>query len=149
MTTQSRFVRTATMIAVLTLMFTAGTALAQVPWGACGNTTVCNQTGCTIVFQPQTTPAGAFPPITLLAGQCIVVATPGIATINSVISGGGFFYNVLPPPPVAPCNCPAGTWSVCCVTLGPAGCCCDICFDPNACRIVIRPSACAVAVCRP
>ncbi len=148
MTHSTRSIRNAAVLAVLAFLFVTGSTRAQVPW-ACAATTICNNSGCFVILTLNTTPAGAIGPITLLAGQCVNVNTAGVASIDAVVSNAGIAYPVLPPPPVAPCNCPAGTWSTCCVMLPPVPCCTDICFDPAACRIVIRPSKCGVAVCQP
>jgi hypothetical protein len=123
------------------------TGTAQVPW-ACATTRVCNLTNCSVRLTLITTPMGAVPPINLMPGQCLSVPTP-VASIDRVVGAAGGGYPILPPPPVAPCNCPLGLWSVCCVTLPPQNCCFDICFDQTACTIFMRPAACPAGTCRP
>lgn len=155
MINRTRSFLAAAILAAFTLIIASDAIHAQgVPWGGCPNTRICNLTNCTVTLNLWTTPPGAFPAITLVPGQCITVPTPGIASIDSVLSAAGIWYPVLPPPPVPPCNCPPGTWSVCCVTLPslpppPTNCCCDVCFDPLTCTININPSACPAALCRP
>ncbi|MBS1913352.1 MAG: hypothetical protein JST22_15295 [Bacteroidetes bacterium] len=145
-----RSILAACALAVFALLFASDIVCAQngVPWGGCLNTTICNRSTWTMTLNLVTTPAGAIAPVTLVPGQCINVATPGVASIDFVISAAPIRYPVLPPPPVPPCTCPAGTWSVCCVTLRPQNWCADICFDPATCTITINNAICP-APCRP
>lgn len=145
-----RFVA-AGIVAALMLLFTASRADAQLgaPWGACGATNVCNFTNCPVTLTLLTFPAGGLCPIVLQAGQCINIPTPGIASIDWVVSALPALYPVLPPPPAPPSTCLPTDWSVNCVTLPPGNCCCDVCFDPILCTISINNAACPPGACNP
>lgn len=149
MINRTRSIIAASIFAALTFFYAAAADAQGVPWGGCPNTTICNLTGCKVQIALRMIPV-ASPAYTLAPGQCLVIPTTGVTSIAGVVSAAPAVYPVLPPPPVAPCNCPAGSWSVCCVTLPSAAvCCCDICFDPLTCTINILPAACPPGACRP
>lgn len=148
MITFARFLGLAAVMTIIALS-SIETATAQgVPWG-CATTQVCNLTNCPVRLTLGTIPFGLVAPINLMPGQCVAVATGGVTSFDRVVGAAGGGYPVLPPPPVAPCNCPLGLWSVCCVTMPPQNCCFDVCFDQTACRIFLRPAACPTGTCRP
>lgn len=147
MINRTRSLLAACALAAFMLVAASDVVKAQVGW-ACPVTTVCNLTNCTVTLRLWTIPRGAFPIITLAPGQCLNVGTAAITAITDVMSSAGISYAVLPPPPAPPCNCPAGSWSVCCVTLPPMNCCFDVCFMPATCTINIMPAACPPP-CRP
>lgn len=150
---RTRSFLTAVAFAALAMSAATGSAHAQgVPW-ACAVTTVCNLTNCQMTLNLLTTPAGAIPAIVLAPGQCLPVPTGAVVSIDWVVSGAGFAYPVVPPPPAGfplpPTTCTPTDWHVDCVALPAATCCADICFDPLTCTININPALCAPGCCRP
>lgn len=148
MITRTRFLVMAAAMAAIALLSLTETAGAQgVPW-SCRATEICNFTTCKARLTIGTIPFSLIT-VDLAPGECKTVATGTITSIDRVVGAAGGGYPVLPPPPVAPCNCPLGAWSVCCVTLPPQNCCFDVCFDQTQCRIYLRPAACPTGSCRP
>ncbi|MBS1913343.1 MAG: hypothetical protein JST22_15250 [Bacteroidetes bacterium] len=148
MINRTRILGLAAAMAIVALLSTVGTATAQgVPWN-CNTTTICNLTHCPARLSIGTIPFSIIT-VNLNAGQCVSVSTAGITSIDRVIGAAGGGYPVLAPPPVPPCNCPLGSWSVCCVTLPPQNCCFDVCFDQTKCQITLLPAACPTGSCRP
>lgn len=148
MITRARFLGLAAAMTMIAMLSTIETAVAQgVAWN-CKRTEICNYTRCRIRLAIGTIPFSIIT-VDLNPGECDTVVTSGITDIDRVIGAAGGGYPVAAPPPAAPCNCPLGAWSVCCVTLPPENCCVDVCFDQTQCKIFVRPSACAVASCQP
>ena len=116
----------------------------------CGAITINNTTNCQAQLRLRTNPAGALPAVILVPAGGAVVVPVGVPnlTIGGVFSIGGNFYPAVVPPPPGGCTCLPGDWHTCCVTLNPAlGCCFDVCYNPAACLITLRPALCGV--CRP
>lgn len=154
MTSRTSFTRVLATAAVLCTL-AAATAAAQMLWNPpCPNVQIVNTSNCGANLRLVTTPAGVLPAVIFVpAGGAVAFPTPPVPfTINGINSFGGIFYPFQPPPPPGGCGCLPGEFHICCVTLGPApGCCFDICganVNPP-CRITLRPSLCAWAVCNP
>jgi hypothetical protein len=123
---------------VLALAFAAaGRATAQ-PCGA-SVITIGNSTPCTVTLCLRTN----LGPIcqTLNPGASVVVPLVAAVNIMGVISAGGVTYVFVPSP------IPGIQW-VPNVTLPPAGCCCDVYYDPSTCSLRIVPSS-SVPPCNP
>lgn len=138
---------TAAMVIIASLSVIATATAQGVAWN-CKTTTICNQTRCAARLTFGTIPFSLIS-VNVDPGQCRTVSTAGVTSIDRVVGAAGGGYPVLGPPPVAPCNCPLGSWSVCCVTLPPDNCCFDICFDQTKCTITLLPAACPAGSCRP
>ncbi len=148
MMARSRILGLAAAMTIIAALCSITTATAQgVAWN-CRTTTVCNQTHCDARLTFGTIPFSLIT-VNVPAGQCVTVATAGATSIDRVVGAAGGGYPVLGPPPVPPCNCPLGSWSVCCVTLPPNNCCFDVCFDQTKCQITLLPAACPTGTCRP
>lgn len=135
-------------LAAFMLVASSDILQAGVPWGGCPKTTICNTSRWTMTLKLITS-GNPIPVAALVPNQCTTFVSAGVTSIDFVVSAAGILYPVLPPPPVQPCNCPPGTWSVCCVTLPPQNWCFDICFDPVGCVINITDAACPKDSCRP
>ncbi|HVZ41105.1 MAG TPA: hypothetical protein VHI13_17635 [Candidatus Kapabacteria bacterium] len=128
------------MVSMLVLALIAGTRTlsAQVAWPCATITVTNNHAVAQIVVQFVTTPPGSIPPIGVAPGGSVISGVPPGTTINGIISAGGFFYPVTPPPSGAPCGPTSGMVSH--VTMPPNNACFDLCFDPSTCTLTCWPS---------
>lgn len=126
--------------AVIAMMLMGASVASAINWSPpCAQTTIINNTGCTIGLCPMWVPMLA-PPCTpfIPPGGIIGINTPGPLQLNGMFSWGGTAYPLQPAPPN---GCGAPLWVPNYMT-GPApGCCVDVFVNPATCTICVYPSA--------
>src|SRR5689334_2459432 len=119
--------RATVFLAAVAIAAIAGSMHAQVRWRNCSSAQVFNLTQCQVQLELQTTKPHTIPITVFPPGGPFPLSSVGTSTINFVTSAAGILYPILQSNGPTLCGCPDTDWRVCCITLPPDNCCCDVC----------------------